>query len=480
MLENRYEITEHLGDGAFGAVKLATETTSGNKYACKIIQVDKMVSDLMLANVKKEIAIMRFLHHPHVVTLHNVFYKSHTLYLIVDLCRGGDVYELLAPSEANPHWTAMTEPVARKYFQQLILGVEYCHSRGVCHRDLKPENLLLDSAGNLMISDFGLSTLNTKGRTATQCGTPNYVAPEVITQPDYDAHKADIWSCGVLLFVLLSASMPFEHECNAELYKLIEFAAYEWPIDVNVSKRAKLLVKKMLQPEVASRYSTRQIKADPWFSVDFNEASASAACPVAASSRPRKKESGDKVMNAFELLSRVESLHLAGMVDQEIRQRGWARRFASSHSLAELTEGVLEEVQRCGFVCVEQQSNQFSCVPTCRQERRLLFWVEFLKVMDGVNTVTFRPKADVGSDVFDRFYNGVYAQIGPIYDASFKEQYTKSPLSSPVENICGGNVTKGPRRKRSVAPDRISPPPREISPNGHENIDRDRRLAAPV
>jgi len=326
MLDNRFEITDHLGDGAFGAVRLATDSVNGHEYACKIIQVDGLIQDCMLANLKKEIAIMRYLNHPYVVRLHDCFYKTkvHTLYLIVDLCSGGDVFDLLSQGR-------IPENVARKYFQQLICGVEYCHSRGVCHRDIKPENLLLDSHGRLMLSDFGLSTLNAGRETSTQCGTLNYVAPEVITQPGYDPVPSDVWACGVTLFVLLTSRLPFvnDHDNHPELYKQIVHAAYMWPAEIEINKTAKHLVAKILEPDVKQRYTIEEIQAHPWFLQDVEEVTNDVKSRMGDSHARQASTTQDDTLsklpatveaqlpagiNAFELLSRIESGSLTGIV----------------------------------------------------------------------------------------------------------------------------------------------------------------------
>ncbi|MQL41428.1 hypothetical protein EI012_26330, partial [Escherichia coli] len=144
--------------------------------------------------------------HPNVVKIFEVMASKTKIYIVLELVNGGELFDKIAKNGR------LKEDEARSYFQQLINAVDYCHSRGVYHRDLKPENLLLDSNGVLKVSDFGLSTYaqqeNELLRTAG--GTPNYVAPEVLNDRGYDGATADLWSCGVILFVLVAGYLPFD------------------------------------------------------------------------------------------------------------------------------------------------------------------------------------------------------------------------------------------------------------------------------
>ncbi|CAL9010868.1 unnamed protein product [Prunus brigantina] len=166
----------------------------------------------------------------------------------------------------------LKEDVARKYFQQLISAIEFCHSRGVSHRDLKPENLLLDENGDLKVSDFGLSALPehhwSDGMLHTQCGTPAYVAPEILRKKGYDGAKADIWSCGVVLFVFLAGYLPFLDENVMRTYTKVFKAEYEFP--PWISGEARLLIKKVLVVDPEKRISFREIMRDPWFQKGSN------------------------------------------------------------------------------------------------------------------------------------------------------------------------------------------------------------------
>ncbi|WVZ01665.1 hypothetical protein V8G54_022471 [Vigna mungo] len=157
-------------------------------------------------HVKREISIMRLVKHPNVIELFEVMATKSKIYFVMEYAKGGELFKKVAKGK-------LKEDVVHKYFRQLVNAVDFCHSRGVCQRDIKPENILLDENDNLKISDFGLSALaeskHRDGLLHTASGTLAYVAPEVIKTKGYDGAKADIWSCGVVLFVLLVGYIPF-------------------------------------------------------------------------------------------------------------------------------------------------------------------------------------------------------------------------------------------------------------------------------
>jgi serine/threonine protein kinase len=172
----KYQLGDTLGRGTFSKVKYAVDTETKLPYAIKIVDRKMIRKERMEEQLKREIAIMKILKHKHVVGLREVLQSSKHIYIVLELITGGELFDRIVSLKK------FDEPTARKFFQQLINGVEYCHAHGIAHRDLKPENLLLDVDDNLKISDFGLSALSTNtgdGRQQllmTTCGTPNYVA----------------------------------------------------------------------------------------------------------------------------------------------------------------------------------------------------------------------------------------------------------------------------------------------------------------
>ncbi|CAD6258704.1 unnamed protein product [Miscanthus lutarioriparius] len=178
---------------------------------------DKVLKVGLSEQIRREITTMRLVAHKNIVELHEVMATRNKIYFVMEYVKGGELFDKIEKSGK------LTEAIAHKYFQQLISAVDYCHSRGVYHRDLKPENLLLDENENLKVSDFGLSALSESkrqdGLLHTTCGTPAYVAPEVISKTGYDGAKSDIWSCGVVLFVLVAGYLPFQGPNLMEMYR---------------------------------------------------------------------------------------------------------------------------------------------------------------------------------------------------------------------------------------------------------------------
>ncbi|KAK8604743.1 hypothetical protein V6N13_082218, partial [Hibiscus sabdariffa] len=211
----KYEIGRTIGEGTFAKVKFAKNTDTGECAAIKVLAKTTILKHGMVDQIKREISIMKIVKHPNIVRLHEVFASRTKIYIILEFVSGGELFDKIV------HRVRLPENECRRYFQQLIDAVAHCHSKGVYHRDLKPENLLLDSSGNLKVSDFGLSALPQQGGGLlhTTCGTPNYVAPEVLGNEGYDGAAADVWSCGVILFVIMAGYLPFDEIDLPTLYK---------------------------------------------------------------------------------------------------------------------------------------------------------------------------------------------------------------------------------------------------------------------
>lgn len=262
----KYDLYGTLGEGAFGKVKYAVNTETNEAVAIKILDKDKIQARNMGAQIKKEISIMKMINHHHIVSVKDVFATSAKIFIVLEFVGGGELFDKIANEGKLP------EDKARFYFKQLVEGLEHCHNHGVCHRDLKPENLLLDVDGNLKISDFGFSTLNIGDADGdgnaraellhTTCGTPNYVAPEVLGKDGYDGKKADVWSCGVILYVLLAGYLPFDENTMAALFQKIKHADYEFPDWF--SSEARDLISKILVPDPHKRPKINDLRSHPW------------------------------------------------------------------------------------------------------------------------------------------------------------------------------------------------------------------------
>ncbi|KAJ8447943.1 hypothetical protein Cgig2_028819 [Carnegiea gigantea] len=268
ILMQKYELGRELGRGTFAKVYYARNLASNQSVAIKVVDKEKILKVGLINQIKREISVMRLVKHPNIVELYEVMASKTKIYFVMEYVKGGELFNKISKGR-------LKEGEARKYFQQLIGAIEFCHSRGVYHRDLKPENLLLDDNGNLKITDFGLSALHDSrrqdGLLHTTCGTPAYVAPEVINQKGYDGAKADIWSCGVVLYVLLAGFLPFHDTNLMELYKKIskgEFKCPGWfPPEV------RKLLSKILDPNPEKRITVAQAKQNPCTSTSSGQGS---------------------------------------------------------------------------------------------------------------------------------------------------------------------------------------------------------------
>ena len=269
----KYELRESLGEGTFGKVKRGVHTETKQDVAIKIIDKEMVRQQNMGIQIKREVNIMKQIglkeKECNVVKLYEVLASKSKIYLILELVTGGELFDKIVKEKR------FNELKARRYFRQLVTTVELCHNMGVCHRDLKPENLLLDDNDNLKISDFGLSALYTSGGEDgsmlscraqllhTTCGTPNYVAPEVLNDEGYDGRKADIWSMGVILYVLVVGTLPFDEISLPKLFEKIRNA--DFPMPSFLSPSLSSLISSILIADPKKRACISQIKTHHWF-----------------------------------------------------------------------------------------------------------------------------------------------------------------------------------------------------------------------
>ena len=206
-----------------GLVKLGLHCVTGKKVAVKIINREKL-SESVLQKVEREIAIMKLIEHPHVLGLFDVYENKKYLYLILEHVSGGELFDYLVKKGR------LTPKEARRFFRQIISALDFCHSHSICHRDLKPENLLLDDKNNIRIADFGMASLQMEGSMLeTSCGSPHYACPEVIRGEKYDGRRADVWSCGVILYALLVGALPFDDDNLRQLLEKVKRGVFHIP-----------------------------------------------------------------------------------------------------------------------------------------------------------------------------------------------------------------------------------------------------------
>lgn len=256
-----YQILNTIGSGSFGKVKLATHTVTGHKVAMKIINRGKIADLDMGGRVKREIQYLKLLRHPHIIKLYEVLTTPTEIYLVIEYA-GGELFNYIVDRGRMP------ENEARRFFQQIISAVDYCHRHKIVHRDLKPENLLLDEYLNVKIADFGLSNIMTDGDfLKTSCGSPNYAAPEVISGKLYAGPEIDIWSCGVILYVMLCGRLPFDDEYIPALFRKINGGIYTLPN--YLSPGARHLLARMLVVDPVDRITIAGIRETDWFNTNL-------------------------------------------------------------------------------------------------------------------------------------------------------------------------------------------------------------------
>ncbi|XP_026398195.1 calcium-dependent protein kinase 14-like [Papaver somniferum] len=264
--EDRYELGIELGSGNYSVIHECFDKRSNETWACKSIAKKRLVTQDDILNVKLEVDITKRLSaHPNIVNLKEVYGDENYVRLVMELCPGGDLYDHMQKYKSK----RLSEFSARRLFQQLLLVVMYCHENGVIHRDLKPENILLATEGSYLpikLADFGFATYIQPGEKLYGVfGTRYYIAPEVLTGKVYD-QTADIWSAGVILYILLIGQVPFWGATEATTLDAVMAAKLSFPSDARdqISASAKHLITKILNPDPRKRLTAPQILDHSW------------------------------------------------------------------------------------------------------------------------------------------------------------------------------------------------------------------------
>ncbi|XAR55752.1 Non-specific serine/threonine protein kinase [Bertholletia excelsa] len=329
-LFGKYELGRLLGCGAFAKVYHGRNVRTGQSVAIKAVSKQKVLKGGLTAHVTREISILRRLRHPHIVRLFEVLATKTKIYFVMEFAKGGELFAKVAKGR-------FSEDLSRRYFQQLISAVGYCHSRGVFHRDLKPENLLLDENWDLKITDFGLSAIRDQirpdGLLHTLCGTPAYVAPEILAKKGYDGAKVDVWSCGVILYVLNAGYLPFNDPNLMVMYRKIyrgEFRCPKW-----TSPDLRRFLSRLLDTNPDTRITIDEIVHDPWFRKGYKETKLHSD-----EFDPKDDSESEHFLNAFHLISFSRGFSLSGLFNQP-QGSTCSERFVS----AETSERILEKIE---------------------------------------------------------------------------------------------------------------------------------------
>ncbi|XP_008047815.1 MAP/microtubule affinity-regulating kinase 3 isoform X8 [Carlito syrichta] len=258
-----YRLLKTIGKGNFAKVKLARHILTGREVAIKIIDKTQL-NPTSLQKLFREVRIMKVLNHPNIVKLFEVIETEKTLYLIMEYASGGEVFDYLVAHGR------MKEKEARAKFRQIVSAVQYCHQKRIVHRDLKAENLLLDADMNIKIADFGFSNEFTVGsKLDTFCGSPPYAAPELFQGKKYDGPEVDVWSLGVILYTLVSGSLPFDGQNLKELRERVLRGKYRIPF--YMSTDCENLLKRFLVLNPIKRGTLEQIMKDRWINAGHEE-----------------------------------------------------------------------------------------------------------------------------------------------------------------------------------------------------------------
>ncbi|XP_058728493.1 serine/threonine-protein kinase SAPK1-like [Vicia villosa] len=258
----RYKILRDIGSGNFGVARLAKHISTGELVAIKYIERGYKIDE----NVQREIINHQSLRHPNIIRFKEVFVTPTHLAIVLEYAAGGELFDRICLAGR------FSEDEARYFFQQLISGVSYCHSMEICHRDLKLENTLLD--GNpipqLKICDFGFSkSAILHSQPKSTVGTPAYIAPEILSRKEYDGKMADVWSCGVTLYVMLVGSYPFEDPDDPRNFRKniakIMNVEYSIPDYIRVSPDCSQLLSRIFVVDPTKRITVLEIKQHPWF-----------------------------------------------------------------------------------------------------------------------------------------------------------------------------------------------------------------------
>eukprot|EP00182_Erythrolobus_australicus_P002892 CAMPEP_0185832558 /NCGR_PEP_ID=MMETSP1353-20130828/2150_1 /TAXON_ID=1077150 /ORGANISM="Erythrolobus australicus, Strain CCMP3124" /LENGTH=743 /DNA_ID=CAMNT_0028530737 /DNA_START=79 /DNA_END=2310 /DNA_ORIENTATION=- len=285
----KFIVGETLGEGSYSVVKRCIHEDTREQYALKVMSKDKLPSANLEKQVRKEVKIMQYLRHPHVVTVHDVLMSERNMYIVMELVNGVELYDEVI------RCGRFDESTSRRVFQQVADAVAHCHTKGVFHRDLKPENVLVDAMRNVKVCDFGMGWIqeheaamsSSSTLMHTQVGTPQYMAPEVLrTSPEgYRGDKVDIWSLGMILYVMLSGSTAFPGDDTESVLKQI-LGRRKMRYPPHFKKDVRALLDGMLQRDPEKRITMQQIREHPWFLVDYVPTDSSVnAVPNAASPR---------------------------------------------------------------------------------------------------------------------------------------------------------------------------------------------------
>lgn len=253
-----YERT--LGSGSFSVVVRVRHKKTNEFFAIKVVSRKSLIENKIVTRFERELTVFSQLNHPNIIKFYTVISDDNLIYIVMEPCFRGDLHSYIAERGK------IGESSARVFVMQIALALKYLHDKGIAHRDLKPENLLLDDALNIKIADFGFANIVSNDTLmSTHCGSPIYTAPEIISQQSYDGRMADMWSLGVIIFVLVTGKIPWEEQYNqTRLFYDIQTARFHVP--EFVSPLCTSLINGLMIPQPSMRLSSTHVLTHPWLS----------------------------------------------------------------------------------------------------------------------------------------------------------------------------------------------------------------------
>jgi serine/threonine protein kinase len=256
MLVGKYRLFRVIGDGSFSVVKLGIDSFTNEPVAVKIIDKARITTPSERDHLVESAAILRRLDHPGIIKLHDFLEDESAFYFVLEYCGGGELFDFITAR------SRVEEPLAKRLFKQIVLAVEYLHGQNVIHRDLKPENLLLTDNCSIKIIDFGLANFHADQLLHDRCGSACYIAPEALATVPYSGVPADVWSLGVILYALVDGSLPWNYKEPSRM--LEQITTGDFPMPRSISPQCQDLLKGILDPNPAQRYTLDAILMHPW------------------------------------------------------------------------------------------------------------------------------------------------------------------------------------------------------------------------
>jgi serine/threonine protein kinase len=255
---NGYDIVSTLGSGSFGKVCRVLRRKDGALFAMKIVPKSNLGNEADWARFQREVDVMHGLKHPNIIQLHDFFENGDSFHLVIDLCNDGELTNYIIKNDK------LTEPTAVTIFSQIVSAIGACHANGVAHRDLKPENILIAKFPTIKVADFGLCGFHSTGELMnTFCGSPAYAAPECLMRQEYDGTKSDLWSLGVILYVMVTGCHPWDITNTSTMIRQIMSA--EFTVPASVSPACREMIRGLIQVNPDARTPVSQLARHAWF-----------------------------------------------------------------------------------------------------------------------------------------------------------------------------------------------------------------------